>query len=126
MGHYSSNSVAETRRPRSSVGGSYAALHGGGHHGHSMSISGIDDRLLAFTTPTPRRSTMRHDAPQLSSIPTPSTLLKRQSAGSLSTNAGFAQTSGARRTHSGNETKERERDVGLPGRRRLSEVGETY
>lgn len=126
LGHYSSTSVAEVRRPRSSVGGSYATLHGAGHHGHSMSISGIEERPLGFSTPTPRRSTMRHDAPQLSSIPTPGTLLKRQSAGSLSTHAGFAMTPGARRTHSGAERKERDGEMRPPGRRRLSEVGETY
>jgi hypothetical protein len=77
LGHYSQSNIAELRRPRSSIGGSYASSHG-----HSQSVSHIDineDRELDFATPS-RRST--YGKPELEVRPkTPSALPRRQSGG---------------------------------------------
>ncbi|KAI9723253.1 MAG: hypothetical protein M1812_001135 [Candelaria pacifica] len=130
QGHYSnhtisSNNNAERRRPRSSIGGSYAAMHG---HGHSASVSAIEERDLGFSTPTPRRTTLDKDAlAQGSAIPTPTALAKRQSGGASAGGFGLAKTTNSRRTHSALGFREGERSMAPPERRRkLSGVGETF
>ena len=53
LGHHytTSTSLAESRRPRSSMAGHYSSLHG-----HSMSVSGIDESVLGLGSPTPSAS----------------------------------------------------------------------
>jgi len=123
LGNYSS-SLAESRRPRSSIGGSFAASHGG--HGHSQSVSGIDldeMREVDFATPSRRTTLTRQEIDGLSSgIPTPSGIPRRQSGGP---GVGLP----GRRTSNGivREGKEAEGVMKPPGRpRKLSGVGETY
>ncbi|KAI9762228.1 MAG: acetyl-coenzyme-A carboxylase [Chaenotheca gracillima] len=131
LGHYSSSTVMDSRRPRSSIGGSYASTHGGGGHAHSSSVSGSSGERDEFaTTPTPRRTTLsKHDFGDRggSAIPTPAALSRRQSGG-LGTSSVRRTSSGtAMREQLGEREKEREREMGPPERRRkLSGVGETY
>jgi NUDE protein, C-terminal conserved region len=120
LGYYSSGTTADSRRPRSSIGGSYASIHG-----HSASVSGVEEKDLGFSTPTSRRSTInKSDLAQGSGIPTPSGIPKRQSGGPIG--FGLAMTPGARRTSSGVGLRDAEGDMGPPTRRKLSGVGETY
>ncbi|KAI9776266.1 MAG: NADH:ubiquinone oxidoreductase [Geoglossum umbratile] len=120
LGHYSSSAAADSRRPRSSIGGNYASIHG-----HSASVSGIEEKDLGFSTPTSRRSTInKSDLAQGSGIPTPSGIPKRQSGGPIG--FGLVMTPGARRTSSGLGLRDIEGDMGPPIRRKLSGVGETY
>jgi hypothetical protein len=125
LGHYSQSSLAESRRPRSSMGGSYAALHA--THGHSQSVSHIDideGCEVDFRTPGRRNSTFGKDGE--SCIPIPTSLARRQSGGIP------VPTSASRRTSSSLGFREGEsREIGTmrppPNRaRRLSGVGETY
>jgi hypothetical protein len=115
LGHYSQSQISESRRPRSSIGGSYSAAHG---HGHSQSVSNIDldeSRELDFATPSRRGSTIGVSN-EGTGIPTPSSALPRRKSG------GVAIT---RRTSSG--TLPTESGMKPPGRpRKLSGVGETY
>lgn len=124
LGHYSQSSIAESRRPRSSIGGSFSSsVHG---HGHSQSVSGIDlngidldeVREMEFSTPSRRGSAMgfRDDG---TGIPTPSGLPRRQSGGG---------TVLSRRTSGGlGEMKPPLSSKMAAGReRKLSEVGESY
>lgn len=106
LGNYPTSGPGEIRRPRSSMGGNFASAHG-----HSASISGIDEKDVSdFSTPYARRtSTFDKGA---TSIPTPSALPRRQSGGL------------ARRTSSGfgdGDAAQLERRS-----RKLSEVGETF
>ena len=123
LGHYASSTQSESRRPRSSIGGNYASVHGG--HGHSASVSRLsyhsNNSPLHFEdstaeekdsgdvlTPTPsRRTTFGKET----GIPTPG---KRSS--------GLA----GRRISSGPGAG----DMGPPlekrGGRKLSGVGETF
>ena len=114
LGHYSQSQMAESRRPRSSIGGNY---HG---HGHSQSVSNItDSRDADYNTPSRRGSTFSNT--EASAIPAPSSALPRRKSGGLASN-----TPGSRRTTSGASMRE---DAGMkpPGRpRKLSGVGETY
>ena len=123
LGHYSSSTASsETRaRPRSTIGGSYASLHG---HGHSASVSRLSNYNIEecpdggdVLTPTPsRRTTLSKEG---SSIPIPESINKRQNG----TGSGFG-----RRISSGpgmgdmGPPLERTR----PGTKKLSGVGETY
>lgn len=83
LGHYATSSHSESRRPRSSIGGSYAATHG---YTHSASVSRLsyhsnnpprqfqdgatEDEAADVLTPTPsRRTTFGKDTG--SAIPTP-------------------------------------------------------
>ncbi|CZR61439.1 related to nuclear distribution protein RO11 [Phialocephala subalpina] len=113
LGHYSQSQIAESRRPRSSIGGSYGASHG---HGHSQSVSNIDldeSRELDFATPS-RRNTLNKAEIEGSAIPVP----RRRSGG-------LSMTGIPRRSTSG--TREGDEGMKPPGRpRKLSEVGETY
>ncbi|KAI9776239.1 MAG: NADH:ubiquinone oxidoreductase [Candelina submexicana] len=130
QGHRSSqviscSSNAEGRRPRSSIGGSYASMHG---HGHSASVSTAEEKNLGFSTPTPRRTTLDKNALiQGSAIPTPTGLVKRQSGGANGGGFGLAKTTSSRRTNSALGFREGERSMAPPERRRkLSGVGETF
>ncbi|KAI9874426.1 MAG: NADH:ubiquinone oxidoreductase [Pleopsidium flavum] len=119
LGHYSSSTMNESRRPRSSVGGNYASLHG---HGHSASVNNIPGKDSELSTPVQRRLAFnKTDLAGGSAIPTPTGLKKRQSAGT-----GLSTTPGARRISSGPLLRE-DGDMPPPGRRtKLSGVGETY
>ncbi|MCJ1388825.1 NADH:ubiquinone oxidoreductase [Xylographa bjoerkii] len=123
LGHYSSSTASsETRaRPRSSIGGSYAALHG---HGHSASVSRSSNYDIEESTdgadvltPTPsRRTTLSKEG---SSIPMPGSVNRRQSG----TGPGLGRriSSGPAMGDMG-PPLERTR----PGTKKLSGVGETY
>jgi hypothetical protein len=123
LGHYSQSSLAESRRPRSSIGGNFGASHG---HGHSQSVSQIDleeGRELDFATPSRRSTLTKQEFEGGSAIPAPKGIPRRQS-GSL------AMTPVARRTSSGvlrDADKKVDTNMKPPGRpRKLSGVGETY
>ncbi|OWO99036.1 hypothetical protein B2J93_6613 [Marssonina coronariae] len=126
LGHYSQSSTAESRRPRSSLGGNFSASHGHGHgHSQSGSYADVDEsRELDFATPS-RRSTYGTGEADGSAIPAPASLAKRKS-GSL----GGASTLPRRATSHGPAGREGERTESgpkAPGRpRKLSGVGETY
>ena len=129
LSHYSTSTMSETRRPRSSIGGSYASTHHS--HSHSASVSrlsnygtqshddeGEDAEVL---TPTPARRGTFGKPDQNSAIP------------SLSSSTARRRTSGlghGRRISSGTGNQPREEgDMGPPGRkmvRKLSGVGETF
>lgn len=119
LGHYSSSTINESRRPRSSVGGSYASLSG---HAHSASVNNISENNSELSTPVPRRIAFtKSDLAGGSAIPTPTGLKKRQSAGT-----GLPMTPGARRVSSGPLHRD-EGDMPPPERRKkLTAVGETY
>lgn len=118
LGHYSQSTIAESRRPRSSIGGNYGASHG---HGHSQSVSNIDldeARELDFATPS-RRNTYGKGELEGSAIPGPGGLPRRRSGGLSTTGIPRRSTSGTREADEGG--------MKPPGRpRKLSEVGETY
>lgn len=117
LGHYSQSQIAESRRPRSSIGGNFGASHG---HGHSQSVSNVDfdeSRELDFATPS-RRNTYGKGELE-GALAGPSGLPRRKSGG---------VTQIPRRSTSGLGMREGE-EGGMkpPGRpRKLSEVGETY
>ena len=125
LGHYKTSTQSETRRPRSSVGGSYASTHG-----HSASVSRLsnygsqpehpdeEDESNEVLTPTPNRRTTFGKSDSGSGIPNlaAATATKRTS--------GFGT---ARRISSGQGAGGG--DMGPPqrvGTRKLSGVGETY
>lgn len=120
LGHYSQSALAESRRPRSSIGGNFGASQGHGH-GHSQSVSQIDHdelRELDFSTPSRRSTLGKGDVDGGSAIPLP----RRQSGG-------FGLAGGGRRTSSGTTVVAEKKDTGMkpPARqRKLSGVGETY
>lgn len=122
LGHYSQSHIAESRRPRSSVGGNYAASHG---HGHSQSVSHIDLDHGDMEPGTPsRRNTLGRGDAEGSAIPLPSSLARRKSGG-------LAMTPLPRRTSSAAALREADRKADgamkPPGRpRKLSGVGETH
>jgi len=143
LGHYSQSSLAESRRPRSSIGGNFGASHG---HGHSQSVSGIDvdeyrelELAAAAGGPTPsRRTTLGRE--EGSAIPVPSSGIPRRQSGGI---AAVVPKTPGRRTSSGvlrdgdREARELERkrsEASLavggamkpPARRKLSGVGESY
>ncbi|KAI4160749.1 MAG: hypothetical protein LQ342_005462 [Letrouitia transgressa] len=125
LGHYNNlTTQSEIRRPRSSIGGSYASMHSG--HGHSASVSRLsnynpqyldeeDDGSGEALTPTPARritGTSNDNATSGISEPNSATTRKRYS--------GIGQ---ARRISSGPG------EMGPPERRsarKLSGVGETF
>lgn len=113
LGNYASNTY-ESRRPRSSIGGNFAASHG---HGHSQSVSNIEfdeSRESEFATPSRRNTYGKGDLE--SSIPIPGSGLPRRQSGGLAI---------ARRTSSGGLTKEDDKPMKPPGRpRKLSELPE--
>ena len=127
LGHYAnSTSQSESRRPRSSIGGSYASTHG---HGHSASVSRPSNYGSSFQhqeeeesgevlTPTPSRRTTIGKGEGASSIPgiAPASATKRSSG-----------LGSGRRISLGMGTVGME--MGPPekrGVRKLSGVGETF
>ena len=131
LGHYATlTSQSESRRPRSSIGGSYASMHSNQGHGHSASVSRLSnygdrefdedgDNTNDALTPTPARrtNTLKEDA-SLSGIP------------SITASAGKKRYSGigsGRRISSGPGSGPGE--MGPPerrGTRKLSGVGEAF
>ncbi|KAH7348664.1 NUDE protein [Rhexocercosporidium sp. MPI-PUGE-AT-0058] len=123
LGHYSQSSIAESRRPRSSIGGSYGASHG---HGHSQSVSHIDldeSRELDFATPS-RRNTYGKGELESSAIPGPPGLARRKSGPLGMTALPRRTTSGGPASRDGDKTESGMKPPGRP--RKLSGVGETY
>jgi hypothetical protein len=116
LGHYSQSTTSESRRPRSSVGGSYSSLHG---HGHSQSVSNIDldeDKELDFATPS-RRNTYSKGELENGVVPGPSGLPRRKS--------GALSMTGIPRRTSGGPGDKVDGSMKPPSRTRLSGVGET-
>ena len=123
LGYYGNNTQSESRRPRSSIGGSYASTHG-----HSASVSRLsnygsdpqyheEEENSEVLTPTPSRRTTIGKSEAGSAIPglTGSTKKKIGGLGS------------GRRISSGLGTGSG--DMGPPerkGTRKLSGVGETF
>ena len=127
LDRYGSSTLTDSRRPSSSVGGSYSATHHGGGHGYSASVSRLSSYNAPFRedmeegtdvqTPTPARRTA---LPQRGADSVVSGLLR-----DATTKVDGAGSS--RRTSSGFGGRVREdRDMGPPDRRRLSGVGETF
>lgn len=125
LGHYSQSSIAESRRPRSSIGGNFGASHGHGH-AHSQSISNFDlDELRDATeAPTPsRRSTFSKGELEgvISAIPLPAS---RRRSGPVATTPNPRRTSSAAALR---DVQENEVAMKAPVRmRKLTDVGETY
>ena len=132
LGHYSStSSMSESRRPRSSIGGSYGATHYG--HGQSASVSrlsnysahniedGGEDESSEVLTPTPARRGTLGKTDQTSGIPAFSAGTAKRRISGLGP---------SRRISSSAANKGREEgDMGPPERklvRKLSGVGETF
>ena len=126
LGHYANSATqSESRRPRSSIGGSYASTHG---HGHSASVSRLSNYSSSFQqqeeeesgevlTPTPSRRTTVGKSESGSSIPgiAPASAKKR-----------FSGFGSGRRISLGPSTGG---EMGPPerrGARKLSGVGETF
>ncbi|MCJ1364667.1 NADH:ubiquinone oxidoreductase [Acarospora aff. strigata] len=120
LGHYATSTTNESRRPRSSVGGSYASLHG---HGHSASVSNIDGKDSKISTPGLRPATFnKNDLAGLSAIPTPTGLKKRQSGGT-----GLPLPAAGMRRISSSLHHRDDGEMPPPERRKkLSGVGESY
>ncbi|CZT06862.1 related to nuclear distribution protein RO11 [Rhynchosporium graminicola] len=126
LGHYSQSSIAESRRPRSSIGGNFGASHG---HGHSQSVSHIDldeTRELDFATPS-RRNTYGKgelERSESSAIPGPPGLARRKSGPLGMTPLPRRTTSGGPASRDGEKIEHGMKPPGRP--RKLSGVGETY
>ena len=126
LGHYANSTTqSESRRPRSSIGGSYATIHG---HGHSSSVSRLSNYGIQpqsqeedpseVLTPTPSRRTTFENNDGGSSIPGIAPSGAKKKATGLGS---------GRRISSGPGTRDGE--MGPPtvrGARKLSGVGETY
>lgn len=126
--YVNSTTQSESRRPRSSIAGSYASTHGHGH-GHSASVSGLsnygsclqhqeEEESGEVLTPTPSRRTTMNKGEGGSSIPgiAPASAKKR-----------FSGFGSARRISLGMSTGGG--GMGPPerrGARKLSGVGETF
>ena len=127
LGHYSTKpSQSESRRPRSSIGGSYASMHPGAGHAQPASASRLsnyrpeyldededeDDISNDALTPTPiRRTNLVKEETPASNIPAPATRKRYSGIGA------------GRRISSGLG------EMGPPerrGNRKLSGVGETF
>lgn len=124
--------MSESRRPRSSIGGSYAATHYGRGHGHSASVSRIstlaldddgtnEEEASEALTPTPARRGTLGKGDQNKGIPPFSTGIAKRRISGLGP---------GRRISSGAGPKGREEGgMGPPERRpvrKLSGVGETF
>lgn len=123
LGHY----MADARRPRSSMGGNFAASHGGGHgHGHSHSVSGVDIdevREMDFST-SMRRSVVRSE--EGAGIPTPGAK-RANEAFTQSTTGRTPRRTATTSTSALRDHARREEASKLSGRpRKLSGVGETF
>ena len=127
LSHNASNLLSESRRPRSSIGGSYSMTHHGRGHGHSTSVN----RLTCFSprfyeregeesevqTPTPAKRSSLRAGDMNSGIPSLSMSTKKI-PGESSNGRKIGCISGSRGREEG--------DMGPPERRRLSGVGETF
>lgn len=127
LGHYANSTTqSESRRPRSSIGGSYASTHG---HGHSASVSRLSNYGSSFQhqqeedsgevlTPTPSRRTTMGKGDGGSSIPgiAPASAKKRYSGLGSGRRISLGPSTG------GGEMGPPERR----GARMLSGVGETF
>ncbi|KAL8885728.1 MAG: hypothetical protein Q9215_006465 [Flavoplaca cf. flavocitrina] len=127
LGHYAMpTSQSETRRPRSSIGGSYASMHSNPGHGHSASVSRLSnysqyhfdeegDSTNDALTPTPaRRTNTAQDDASSSGIP------------SLAASGSSKRYSGI---GSGRRISSGPGEMGPPerrGTRKLSGVGEAF
>lgn len=127
LGHYAMpTSQSESRRPRSSIGGSYGSMHSNPGHGHSASVSRLSNYGQHFfheegdstndaLTPTPARRTIPiEDDASSSGIP------------SLAASASKKRYSGI---GSGRRISSGPGGMGPPerrGTRKLSGVGETF
>lgn len=131
LGHYASSTYAsstlsESRRPRSSIGGSYTANHQSVGHGHSASVSRLsnynsnppidrdEDEVL---TPTPARRATLGKGDVSSGIPMPGASVKKKVSG-IGTGKRISSGPGVRGREDGG--------MGPPERKRLSGVGETF
>lgn len=130
LGHYATlTSQSESRRPRSSFGGSYANMHSSQGHGYSASVSRLSnygpqdfdeegDSTNDALTPTPaRRANVHVDDASSSGIP---------SLVASGTKKRYSGTGFGRRISSGLGTSG---DMGPPerrGTRKLSGVGEAF
>ena len=127
LGHYANSTTqSESRRPRSSIGGSYASTHG---HSHSASVSRLSNYGPSFQhqeeedsgevlTPTPSRRTTMGKGEGGSSIPgiAPASSTKRYSGLGSGRRISLGPSTGGG-------------DMGPPerrGARKLSGVGETF
>lgn len=127
LGHYANSTTqSESRRPRSSIGGSYASTH---RHGHSASVSSVSNYGSSFQhqeedesgevlTPTPSRRTTIAKGEGGSSIPgiAPASAKKRFSGLGSGRRISLGLSAG------GGEMGPPERR----GARKLSGVGETF
>ncbi|KAI9884245.1 MAG: hypothetical protein M1823_003968 [Watsoniomyces obsoletus] len=132
LGHYASATITEGRRPRSSMAVHYSAIPGHGPsygHGHSASVSGIEEVPAGFGTPTPRRNTViqQEAGAMVSNIPTPTSSIKRPSAGGDGVGVSrLAQPSFGTSSVAG-PRPDRDRTMGPPERRRpQSGIGFTH
>lgn len=129
--------MSESRRPRSSIGGSYAATHyGQSHgHGHSASVSRISTYgALAFDdngtneeeasealTPTPARRGTLSKGDQYKGIPPFSTGVAKRRISGLGPGRRVSSAAGAKGREDGGMGPPERRPV-----RKLSGVGETF
>ena len=126
LGHYATNTTqSESRRPRSSIGGSYASIHG---HGHSASVNRLsnygsqpqsyeEEESSEVLTPTPsRRTTFGKD--EGSSIPGIALSGTRKKASGVGTGRRISSGLGGEGGEMGPPT--------MKGARKLSGVGETF
>ncbi|KAA8572207.1 hypothetical protein MFRU_060g00160 [Monilinia fructicola] len=141
IGSYSQSQIADSRRARSSIGGSYADRHGDGRpHTHSQSVShigyGVDENRGSDTSIPIRRGTV--NGLDGTSIPMLSGLPRRKSGGQSLSMSGLPMP---RRTSTSHGFRADDERMAIPkqpaginrtptaptGRpRRLSGVGECY
>lgn len=129
LGHYASSTTqSESRRPRSSIGGSYASTHG---HGNSASVS----RLSNYASSLSQYQDEEESSEVLTPTPSRRTTLENTKAGSAI--QGIPTSSARTRTTNGLGTGRRISsgpgagggEMGPPamkGARKLSGVGESY
>ncbi len=127
VGHYTTTSTqSESRRPRSSIGGSYASTHG---HGHSASVNRLsnygiqpqsqeEEETSEVLTPTPSRRTTFDKGDEGSTIPGIAPNGTRKKANGLGAGRRVSSGLGAGGGEMGPPT--------IRGARKLSGVGETF
>ncbi len=127
LGHYATSTTqSESRRPRSSVGGSYATMHG---HGHSASVSRLSNygaqpqyqdegEPSEVLTPTPSRRTTVDKSEGGSALPGIAANGAKKRAGLFGTKQRVSSGPGARGGEMGPPS--------MKGARKLSGVGETF
>lgn len=132
LGHYANSNLSESRRPRSSIGGSYRNAHQGSGHGHSTSVSRLgnhnrqqfgdtEEENSEILTPTPARRTTFGKGDIGAGIPIGTGIPALVSGVKLKTGG----TSVGRRTSAGLGIRS-EGDMGPPDRKRMSGIGETF